>query len=254
LRAAVTHCKNLHPSSLVLYLHSKGASYKEQESFRNWSIYCVSALAAATDSISEKSEFFDEFDAIGSFASAGVFERYGIMTIAYSGNFWLTTAGFLASKSAGSFWYSDLFHNRHYAESLIGLNSSPSRLFNLEENYNNFSLKRHDALKIYQKKKYEIQQFLKNDIGLTTDVKIYIDSYYENICSQQRVYSQRRAFWGLRKLFFGNKSFLRRSNIISMMLDKLDPYCNCELYRHQSGPTHFDVSQKLLNPPLGEVR
>lgn len=245
IREIVNKSKIIDPSTLVLYAHSKGASYKDQAFFRNWSIYSVSALAAATDFICERTNTFDEFDAFGSFAGAGVFERYGTMTSAYSGNFWLTTAGFLSRKKVSNAWYSDLHHNRHYAESFIGLNADPSRLFNLEDNYNYYSLKRHDEKAIYDLKKYETQKFFEYDEDLRKTVNFYIDSFYESLITQQTIYSQSRVFWSLRKKCCGNRSFLRRSNKVSKILDRIFPYFNCDLYRHQLGPTHFDIANKL---------
>lgn len=245
LREMVNHSKDIDSSSLMLYLHSKGASYQNQDFFRNWSIYSVCALAAVVDFVCTRTDCFDEFDAFGSFAGTGVFERYGKMTLAFSGNFWLTTAGFLSRQQVSDAWYSDLYHNRHYAESLIGLKTTSGRLFNLEDNYNYYSLKWHDENNIYDKKMNEIQNYFEYDNRLRTSVKLYIDSFYESASSQQATYSKSRMFWSLRKWVLGNRSVLRRSNKVSKILDRIFPYFNCELYRHQNGPTHFDVAIKL---------
>lgn len=90
LRQTIKLSKRFDPDDLIIYLHSKGASYKDQTYFINWAMYASATLAAALDHIAENPMLIERYHSIGPFAGMGVFDRYGILTPAYSGNFWLT--------------------------------------------------------------------------------------------------------------------------------------------------------------------
>jgi len=241
LREIIKLSKIYNPDDLMIYFHSKGASYSDQNYYINWGLYASATLAAALDHIAENSMLIDRYHSIGPFAGLGVFDRFGTLTPAYSGNFWLTKVKNFYQKDLTKKWYSDAFHNRHHAEALLGLDAHANLLLNLEDNYNFRAVDLPDLQKIYDKIKIELGILSTTKSDQLAFVDSYIKSFYDHLIVQQKRYSEKRIFWKFRRFIFGNKSILRYSSFFSKALDRLVPWSQCELYRHYSGPKQFSV-------------
>jgi hypothetical protein len=245
LRQAKEICAVSEDEDLLLYFHSKGASNNNQENFINWSEYAISVLAAAVKNVWFHPFLIDKYYAIGSFAGVGVFERYGIMTPAFSGNFWLTKATRFCFLDIKTNWFSDSYHNRHYAEALLAKEISAERLLNLEDNYYLRSISKPNTKEIFNrvcKELLELNSASEEELN-------YIDNYicysYKGLVEQQERYSSSRYFWVLRKLLFGNQSVLRFFPSISKIMDRLSPWSQCELYRHYTGSKQVDILRNI---------
>lgn len=241
LKFTIDLSKNLDPDCFVIYFHSKGASYEDQSYQKNWSLLSIAGLAAAIDVLHGRKDFINLYDAFGSFAAIGVLERYGQMTPHFSGNFWITTAKFLATKEIKNKWYVYSYHNRHFAEGLLGKESSPELLFNLMSNYQINSLSRPDLDEVYRHISNELSEMLNVSIRELEEVNGEIRNYYKTLQEQHTKYNSGRYFWSIRKYILGNNSYVRYYKIMSKILDKVFPYTNSHLYRHYSGPKHFDI-------------
>jgi hypothetical protein len=245
LKEAKGICYGSENEDLLLYFHSKGASYKNQENFINWSEYAISTLAAAVKIVWFHPFLIDRYYAIGSFAGVGVFERYGTMTPAFSGNFWLTKATRFCFIDIKTNWFSNSYHNRHYAEALLAKEISAEKLLNLEDNYYLRSISKPNTKEIFNKVCKELLE-----LNSASEEELnYIDNYmsytYKGLVEQQERYSSNRFFWGLRKFCFGNQSVLRFFPSISKIMDQLSPWLQCELYRHYNGSKQVDILRNI---------
>lgn len=241
LRQAIMLARGLEKKDYILYLHSKGASYANQERFKNWSLHAVGALAAALDHIAENSALANRYSIFGSFASIGVLERFGSLIPHYSGNFWLVKAEVLAKRDASQRWYTDAFHNRHSAEAILGIAEKPENFLNLDDNYALRSQVKPNSNLVYLRIRKELAYLSKASPEALNYLDSYIASYYTHLSQQHETYSSRRLAWGLRRALFGNKSQLRRSSLLSWMLDRIVPWYQTELYRSYAGPKQYDV-------------
>lgn len=250
LKKAISLSKSMAPDDLIVYLHSKGASYKNQTFFVNWAMYATAALAAAVDHTLMYPKLIDRYHSMGSFAGLGVFERYGTMSPAFSGNFWLTTAKNLVKKDFDKKWYSDAYHNRHFAEALLGLDAAPGSLLNLEDNYNLRATAKPNETNIYERVIQELHLLSCATEERLSFVDAYVESFYGHLIEQQKRYSESRFFWKLRRVVFGNKSVLRYSPFASKALDRIVPWSQSELYRNYTGPKQFDVLNNYISIPV----
>ena len=110
-----------HPDRLLGYAHAKGSSYHPED---RPSIHRLSdsLFAQLLRSVSQSEALASEhcFNAFGANAALGIFEKYGLPSFHYSGNFWLAQARYL--RSCRSLSEQDIFCHgrRHSAEAWIG--------------------------------------------------------------------------------------------------------------------------------------
>jgi hypothetical protein len=245
LREAAMLCRDSGSNDLLVYFHSKGASYIDQQFFVAWSLYAIAALSAAVQTISADPSLLERYYAIGSFAGIGVFERFGTMTPAFSGNFWLTKAIRFSSLHIQDSWYSDLAHNRHYAEGLLCKQVQPECLLNLEDSYQLRAVSCFDGEMVFKKIMYELALLSMASEEELDAVEVFLEFFYSHLVAQQKRYSSQRTAWFVRKRIFGNSSPLRLLPYVSRLFDRIIPWADCELYRGYTGPKQVDILRNI---------
>ncbi|MBT8556440.1 hypothetical protein G6663_03925 [Polynucleobacter paneuropaeus] len=247
LRRILNHIKNeCNDNEFIMYLHSKGASYKDPGESKVIAECSILALAACIQEIIGGSPIQDKYKCYGSFLSLGVFRRFNIMTLAFSGNFWMAKASYLSNLDFPAGAQSEAHHNRHLAEEYLGLKATANEMFNILD----FQRKFNSA-----DEKYEFIKLLRFQINFFCSAKEtfqnlanqHLNSQIDQLKKQQITYSKKRIFWGLRKYFLGNEAYIRKFKFANFMLERISPWYCCELYRAYILPSHFAGVIKLIN-------
>lgn len=247
MRHLVNYIKNeCDGDEFIIYLHSKGSSYKEPEESKAIAECSILALAACIQEILEGSPIQEKYQCFGPFLSLGVFRRFNAMTPAYSGNFWMAKASYLSKLAFPTGAQSESYHNRHLAEEYLGRKASASEMFNILDSQVKFAIKDEQSAFI-KRLRFQIKFFCNASENLQYLANDLINSQAEKLKQQQSIYSKKRIFWKFRKFIFGNDSYLRQFKLSNLMLEQISPWYCCELYRAYILPSHFSSIIKFID-------
>ena len=219
----------------VIYAHSKGASYSDPKGSMLVAQNLIETTIAFVKFFSQNPKELSDYNVFGARLSLGVFERYGYLKKAFSGNIWMARVEYI--KNLRDFSSQELISSmdRHQAECWIS--SSP-----LIKPLNGLM-----GISSYELNRGGVRDLVLENIRMYSEMskiqQLKVDDLLEKIIighlEQQLTYDNARFAWSFRKKIFGHNSVLTRR--IGRVSEKIESWKRVGLYRHYFLPSHFDL-------------